>query len=231
MMEFYEAVERRRTVRDLLDKEVPEDVLKRIIGAGLKAPSNDHLRSWEFVVLRTEEEKKAALAAAEKFAKGSASGASAPAGAAAAFAASGEEIAPEVKAQRAMYSIAIPRQYSMLNESGCVILPFFKAAPPFAKLMKLELPTDGELPINMLNSFASIWCVIENIFLAAAAEGLATSMRIPVGDERNFVSQAVGAPEGWIFPCYIGLGWPKDDAERPPQLAPEASERIHSGKW
>lgn len=52
-MDFYEAVYRRRTIRDFAEKDVPADTVNRILQAGLKAPTNNHLREWEFVVLRS----------------------------------------------------------------------------------------------------------------------------------------------------------------------------------
>ena len=56
-MDFYEVVNKRRTIRDLQDKEVPVEIIERILNAGLKAPTNDHMRSWEFVVITKPEEK------------------------------------------------------------------------------------------------------------------------------------------------------------------------------
>ena len=52
-MDFYEVLERRRTYRDFSDREVSDEVLKRVIGSAFKAPTNDHLRQLEFVVVRT----------------------------------------------------------------------------------------------------------------------------------------------------------------------------------
>ncbi len=43
-MEFYEAIEKRRTIRDFEDKSVDMEIIKRILSAGLKAPTNNHLR-------------------------------------------------------------------------------------------------------------------------------------------------------------------------------------------
>ena len=37
--------------------------------------------------------------------------------------------------------------------------------------------------LSHLNGFASIWSCIENIILAAMAEGYACNLRIPLGDE------------------------------------------------
>ena len=54
-MDFYEVLERRRTYRDFSDREVSDEVLKRVIGSAFKAPTNDHLRQLEFVVVRSRE--------------------------------------------------------------------------------------------------------------------------------------------------------------------------------
>ncbi len=60
-MDFYQAVERRRTFREWEKADVPEDTIHRILQAGLMAPSNNHLRQWEYIVLHNEKEKKRAL--------------------------------------------------------------------------------------------------------------------------------------------------------------------------
>ena len=39
-MELYEALEKRRTCRDYSDREVSDEILKRVIGAAFKAPTN-----------------------------------------------------------------------------------------------------------------------------------------------------------------------------------------------
>ena len=57
-MELYEAIYKRQTTRDFKDKLVPDDVLERIINAGLQAPTHDHLRNWEFVILKDKEDKR-----------------------------------------------------------------------------------------------------------------------------------------------------------------------------
>lgn len=204
-MEFYEVIDARRTVRELRTDPVPNEVLERIIAAGMKAPTNDHQRNWEFVVLREKEEKDNALQFVKAFAEKQ-----------------GENrmVSAPVSSAQKMYAYAMPRQYSMLFQSGCVILPFCR-----------ETTTFRASSLGALNSFASIWCVIENIFLATAAEGLACSMRIPVGNEWNQVREAVGVPEGYLMPCYIGLGYPMENGKVLEQVEREVKSVIHTGKW
>ena len=54
-MELYEVLEKRRTYRDFSGREVSGGILRKVIGAAFKAPTNDHLRQFEFVVVRTGE--------------------------------------------------------------------------------------------------------------------------------------------------------------------------------
>ena len=51
-MEFYEAAGKRRTIRDFGNISIEDEVIERIIDAGMKAPSNDHMRDWHFLVIR-----------------------------------------------------------------------------------------------------------------------------------------------------------------------------------
>ena len=51
-MDVFEAISRRMTIRDFRDEPVPMDIVWKLIGAGLKAPSHDHKRRWEFVVVQ-----------------------------------------------------------------------------------------------------------------------------------------------------------------------------------
>ncbi|EAY07485.1 nitroreductase family protein [Trichomonas vaginalis G3] len=206
-MSFYEAVEKRRMVCDFQDKEVPEAVLKRIIDAGLKAPTYDHLRNWEFIIVKDPKDKKHALQFIEQ---------STPAQLKIL-----EETLSKGSAQEKMYSIAMPRQYSMLYNASYIVFPFFKSTPD------LMHPTC----VSSLNPISSIWCVIENIFLAATAEGLACSMRIPVGEEGPNVAKAIGAPDDYLLPCYLGIGYPLEDRPKIEQIQFTAEQKVHYGKW
>ena len=60
-MELYEVINQRRTARKFLDKEVDFEAIKRILQAGNKAPSWDQNRNWQYIVLRTDEEKEFAF--------------------------------------------------------------------------------------------------------------------------------------------------------------------------
>ena len=60
-MDFYDVFTKRHITRKFQKEEIPEDVLNRILKAGISAPSHNHLREWEFIILKTDEEKENAL--------------------------------------------------------------------------------------------------------------------------------------------------------------------------
>jgi nitroreductase len=51
-MEFFAVVNKRRTVREFKEKAVPKAAICRALQAGLLAPSNAHLKSWQFILLK-----------------------------------------------------------------------------------------------------------------------------------------------------------------------------------
>ena len=57
-MDVYEAIYSRRIVRDIKEQPVKDEIIEKIISAGLYAPTHDHLRNWEFGVLKDKKIKK-----------------------------------------------------------------------------------------------------------------------------------------------------------------------------
>lgn len=207
-MELYEAINRRRTIRDFEDRIIDMDIVKKILSAGLKAPTNNHLREWEFVIVNDKKERSKVLNLkdmtnpdeCDKMLDG--------------FGMTDTD-------QRGMYHIAMPKQFSMLYNSGCLILPFFKMREPLLK------PTS----LSSLNEFASIWLCIENILLAAAAEGIFGVTRIPMTEELEHIKKTVKHPDDYAMPCYIALGYPSNNVKIPVQKVINVEDRMHFNQW
>ena len=51
-MELYEAIKSRRTVREFEDEPISTEILERIIEAAFRAPTNDHMRDWHYIIVR-----------------------------------------------------------------------------------------------------------------------------------------------------------------------------------
>lgn len=109
----------------------------------------------------------------------------------------------------------------MLAQASCVIIPLFKQK------------TDILHPDNLshLNGLASIWCCIENMFLAATAENLAATLRIPLGDEANWARNVLKFPKDYLMPCFIAIGKPSPSASYVEQKKYDINEIIHKNEW
>ena len=208
-MDLYEVLEKRRTYRDYSDREVSDEIVKRVIGAAFKAPTNDHLRQLEFVVVRGRENIAKVIAPLAKNME--------------AF----KQLVAEVdesddKDKMAMFADALPKQQRMLMQSGLLIIPFFR---------QLTWPLLKPVEQSSLNYFASAWCALENMLLAATAEGLGTVFHIPVSDEAEKIKQIVNAPEGYEFICLLTIGYPAENAFMPKQKELEPESRLHNNVW
>ena len=204
-MEFYRVLENRRTVRDFSGKEVSDEQLRRVIGAAFKAPTNDHLRQFEFVVIRGKENIAKIIAPLAKNM--------------AAF----KDLVFEVdetgdKDKMAMFADALPKQQRMLMQSGLLIIPFYN---------QKQSPLLHPVEQSSLNYFASAWCAVENMLLAATDEGLGTVFHIPVADEVEQIKKIVNAPDGYEFTCLLTMGYPAQDAFLPKQKEINIHDRIH----
>jgi len=208
-MDFYEAVKSRRTIRDFTDKTPDKKTIERILSAGLAAPSNDHMRDWEFVVLtdreiiekiinpipKTISEKRVDFII--------------------------DSMKVNAPIQKEAYQHAIPKQHEMLVKSGCLILPFYKQHWPLLKPKNL----------SALNSFASIWCCLENIMLAVTAEKLGYAMRIPFDKETEHIFETLKHPKDYVMPCYLAIGYPSPGVKSSKQIKHRIKDKIHYNQW
>ncbi len=208
-MEFCDVIARRRTIRDFTGESIPDEVIERVIRAGLRAPTNDHLRDWHYIVVK---DKETVVKLLDIIPKGITE----------------EELKRLFKAwslndseQQNCYRDAVPKQHRMLLDAGAVIIPL------------LRQKTNILHPDNLshLNGFASIWCSIENIFLAATNEGYGCTLRIPLGREDEWAKDVLGFPDDYFMPCFIGIGKPAENAAVIKQKSINVNERIHWDKW
>lgn len=199
-MEFYEVIEKRRSIRQFEDKAIPLDVLERILTAGLKAPSSNHQRQWELLTLTD----KAIIMALAQIIKPYPC-----------------RIAQPKTPQQEMFKIAYPRQRTMVEEAACVILPYFR--------MKYDLKSAAN--DYGLMDYGAAWALVENILLAATAEGLGSVVHIPVKKEPEQIKTLMNIPDGYYLPTLIMLGYSAKDALVPAQVKATVENRVHWNKW
>jgi nitroreductase len=204
-MEFYEAVSKRRTVRQFQSRSVEEDKIKRVLEAGLMAPSNAHLKYWEFILLRDRESRKDAVTAGLKARdmKGQ------------------EEIEKflasfDDESLKRVYRKSLPLQLTMMLEAPELLIVCYKMRPLAACQRLFDL-----------NPLASAWMCIENIVLAMAAEGLFGCTYTPYDAEG--LKKHLAVPDGYEIAAVVPFGYP---AARPEPWDGEALEtRLHIDRW
>lgn len=208
-MEFYDTIEKRRTIRDFENEEMPQKVIERIIGAALKAPTNDHMRDWHYIVIQ---DKNTLIKLLDVIPKGISD-------------VDMEQLLKDWNLtdneQQDAYRNAVPKQHKMLMDASVVVIPLLK--------QKTDILNPDN--ISHLNGFASIWCSIENIFLASTAEGYACTLRIPLDSEDKYAKDIIGFPNDYFMPCFIGIGKLQKDASVIKQKDINVKDRIHWNKW
>lgn len=205
-MEFYDAVNNRRSVRDFTDETIPEDTLMRIIDAAYKAPANDHFTDWHFVIVQDKDVMKQVLGGVPQ-----------------------DLTVRDVDdmtfisdpVQKESYQIAVPKQYRMLIDAAAVIIP----------LMKRKVDILNPSDLSDLNCYASVWCSIENLWLAATSEGYGCNLRIPRGNEECVAQSVLGFPGEYLIPCFIGIGRPAPDAVLTRRIPADLKTQIHWNKF
>ena len=201
-MDFFQVIDSRHSIRDFTDEGIPKDVMKKIVKAAYTAPANDHFRDWHYIVVTDKGMMKKVIEGVPK-----------------------NLTVKDVDAmtfisdpvQKESYQIAVPKQYRMLIDAAAIIIP----------LMKKKVDILKPSCLSDLNCYASIWCSIENVWLAATAEGYGCNVRIPLGNEEAVAKGALGIPEEYLIPCFIGIGRPEENAVHTKQIDVDYDVQIH----
>ena len=113
------------------------------------------------------------------------------------------------------------RVRTMVEEAACVVLPYFKCK------YDLKSTTND----YGLMDYGAAWALIENLLLAATAEGLGSVVHIPVKKEPEQIKKWMSAPDGYILPALVLLGYAAQDAQVPAQVKATVENKVHWNKW
>jgi len=205
-MELKEVIEKRRTIRDFEDKEVPGSIIEYAIENGFKAPTYNHLRDWNFIIINSEE-AKLKLIASENLDKP--------------IDTNELEILfkNEETIMKDMYLDAIPKQKRMLLDAPSVVIVIYK---PKTRIENIKSIYD-------VNCLASVWTCIENFLLSLAEHDVYGVTFIPQNIE--IIKQELGIPDELEIAAIIPIGYKADNAKILKQKTINIAERIHCEKW
>ena len=207
MNDFYTVADKRRTVRQFRDIAIEEDKINRILECGLKAPTYNHMREWDFILLRDNRVRMEILKKSGAFSR-----------------APDKKFLEDTLAgidnrhQRSVYSYSVPLQEGMLLSAPEVLVVCFRMK---RKLAQCKTLFD-------LNGFASAWLAVENILLAMAAEGLYGVTMVPF--RTDGIKQMLGIPEDVEIATFIPFGYPAGEPALT-QIRKEPKDTLHIDKW
>jgi len=185
-MEFYEVALTQRSIRRFKPDPVPDEVLWRILDTAIRAPSSGNSQPWIWLVVREEVKRRAISDEVRR--RMEASGAL------------GQMRQRAAQAQnptdRRIWNNAADFRANMANAPVFVIPCLYADGVPAANQ-------------RTLNGGSSIYGAVQNLMLAARAEGLGTSL---TGANDDIVRSVLHLPEGAVPACLIPLGYP--DGER-----------------
>jgi nitroreductase len=205
-MEFHEVIEKRRTVRDFMDKVIPENIIEYAIENGFKAPTYNHLREWNFIIINSLQ-SKLKLIESEQLDK------------TIDYDKLERIFKNEDAIMKEMYLDAIPKQKKMILNAPSVIIVVFKP----------KTSVENAKRIYDLNCLASVWACIENFLLSLAEHDIYGVTFIP--QNIDIIKRKFEIPDELEIASVIPIGYKSDDAGILKQKRINISERIHHEKW
>lgn len=203
-MELMQAIETRRTVRDFSPRPVPREVIHKALQAGLKAPSYNHLKQWDFILVDNQE-TRFRLTQTEKMVDN--------------VDGLAESFAEHEELSREMYLDAIPKQRRMIMEAPELLVIVFKPKTQVRDSQK----------VYDLNCFASVWCCIENILLSLAEDDIFGVIFIPQNTEN--VKEILNIPAELEVSAILPMGYKAETAKIIPQKQASLEQKLHIDRW
>lgn len=204
-MEFYEVVNKRRTVREFAELAVPEEAIQRALAAGLRAPSNAHLKSWQFILLKDKKKRLRAVVEGLR----------------------ARDMKDKVEIERFLTRFSQEELKKVYRRSLPLQQTMMLQAPELLLVCYMMKPLAECRTLFELNPLASAWMCIENIMLALAAEGLYGCTYTPY--ESRGLKEFLNVPAGYEIAAVIPFGYAKE----PPRKNKEENldARLHVDGW
>jgi nicotinate-nucleotide--dimethylbenzimidazole phosphoribosyltransferase len=199
-MEFYEVVRRRSAIRVFKPDPIPEEVVRRILQAGMQAPSGEHKQPWEFIIIKNPDLRRK-LAEVKYDSR--------------------KIVARNMYPELAEEHI---QEMALTQKKAVETVPVLIAVCYRNLDNALEV---GQLRISMVH--ANAWQCVENMWLAATAEGLGFSPTFYPAFVYEDVKRILGIPDGVEFACLVRIG--KKGQKRKRKLLKPLEEKIHYDKF
>jgi len=185
-MDVYEAIEKRRTIRSF-KQGISEDQLRKLLLAGVKAPSGSNVQPWEFIIIDDS------------------------------------KILEQIAEHKYQQSLKMRIDQMVLDDPGIIEQIYEQTLKlPSSQRMKEQKNNYlnstvvavcnkkghgiGRKPWMNIENIASTWMCIENIALAATADGLGVQISILREEHKIAVEKLLSIPEDCELATMVLIG-------------------------
>jgi len=180
-MDVYKAIEKRRTIRTF-KQGVSEEQLRRLLLAGVESPSGSNVQPWEFIII--DDPKIIEQIVEHKYQ---------------------QSLKMVINKMARNDARVIERTYQ--QTMATVQKNAYRNCTVIAVCNKKGHGTERKPWMNIEN-IASTWMCIENIALAATADGLGVQISILREEHKIAVEQILGIPEDYELATMLLIGVP-----------------------
>jgi len=185
-MDVYEAIEKRRTIRNF-KQGISEDQLRKLLLAGVKAPSGSNVQPWEFIIIDDS------------------------------------KIIEQIAEHKYQNSLKMRIDQMVLDDPGIIEMICEQTLEPLSLQRAMGQKNNylnstvvavcnkkghgiGRKPWMNIENIASTWMCIENIALAATADGLGVQISILREEYKVAVEKILGIPEDYELATMVLIG-------------------------
>jgi nitroreductase len=188
-MDVYETIEKRRTIR-AFKQGVPEEQLRKLLLAGVKAPSGSNVQPWEFIVI--DDSRIIEQIAEHKY----------------------QQTLKMVIDQMILDDPTIIEQiYQQTLKKPLSVQGATRQKSAYRNCTVIAVCNKkghgiGRKPWMNVENIASTWMCIENMALAATADGLGIQISILREEHKIAVEQLLNIPEDYELATMLMIGVP-----------------------
>lgn len=198
-MELFDAIKTARALRRFKPDPVPDEVITKILEAGIRAPSGSNEQTWLFVVVKDAEQRRKL---GEVYRRGG-------------------DILKTLYADRVKPEHMDQKQYDKLMASAMYLIDHMADAPVLllaclqpgqVGAQPVKLPTEVQAALKNLARMggSSIYPAVQNIILACRAYGLGTVLTTIHMFFEDEVKAILGLPAEVQTYALLPIGYPSD---------------------
>lgn len=190
-MEIYEAIKKRRTIR-VFKQAASEEQVRKILLAGVKAPSGSNVQPWEFIII--DDPRIIEQIAERKYSQ------------------TLKHVMDEMLLKN---PTTIEQIYLQTLQSPLSPHPAIRQRNAYKNCVVIAVCNQkghgiGRKPWMNVENIASVWMCIENMALAATADGLGMQISILREEHKVAVEKLLGIPEDYELSTFVMFGVPAE---------------------